>query len=227
MEWLLQGELRQVMSLASFRALYDLPPEFGLASFVRKDYTRAGRIGGAGTALQTVRTALVNAIPSETPPGGWMAFIFTLQRQFRQQLYAVNAYVGLQPSEIDYAVTGCCDVLRMFVYEIGCAQLAGNPLPEFHQIYFTWFNSNIHLSRPVAHYVYGDYLWQIQVISNPFGRAGLAIETHADTHYVYDPELACPAAGFVSSLLRDIADTILRATERAEQLGCKNESSAS
>jgi hypothetical protein len=52
----------------------------------------------------------------------------------------------------------------------------------------------------------------VQIIAHAYGRAGMVIHASDETFYVYDAALGCPAEGFMSTLLSDIAARMLAAT---------------
>jgi hypothetical protein len=142
-----------------------------------------------------------------------------LQLIFLHQLREVNSGIGLKESEITYAGAGFADACQAVIYEASKAQMMNRPVPLFLDVYSQWLNKTIEVSHRVYSYRHNNELWKIQTIRHIYGRVGLIIETPRATHYVYDTHLACPAEGFMYSLLRDIATLILASYKEAGHTG--------
>ncbi len=195
----IDGSPRDFTPIKAFRAAHDLPSEFGVALFEPKDYSGLGRIDRAGAELNGVRTAVLAAIPPKLPLPQWIAYLPQLTRLFTEQLYAINPQVKLHDVEIEFAAAGFADVCQAVVY----ANLRPPP-PPFEAIYARWLDDTTRVSQTV--HPYGD--WRIQIVTHAYGRAGLIVQMDAETHYVQDAALACPAEGFMASLLSDAAAQI-------------------
>jgi very-short-patch-repair endonuclease len=114
----IDGQRQQFIPIKDFRAVHNLPADFGIAYFEPKDYAGLGRIDRAGTELNTVRAAMLDALPAAMPARNWLTFLPDYARQFETQLYAINAQVGLKDVEIEFAVAGLSDVLHHVAYAL-------------------------------------------------------------------------------------------------------------
>ena len=207
MQLVIAGQRRDFIPIKDFRAEHGLPPEFGVAWFESKDYTGLGRIDRAGTELNTVRQAVLDAIPAHLPLQAWMAFVPELTRLFERKLYEINPQVGLKDVEVEFAVAGFADVCQALVY----AGPRGGSTPDFRQLYADWLNSSARVFGEVYAYEHRGQRWQVRIATHAYGRAGLIVDTGEVTHYVHDPALGCPAEGFMASLLHEVASRLLAA----------------
>lgn len=226
MRLIVDGQARDFILVQEYRWAYDLPTEFGVAYFAPKEYSGLGSVDEAGHDLHAVRDVLLAAVPPTQPPEGWMAFIFTLQRLFAAQLNAINARIGLRPSEIDYAVTGLGDVLRAYLFAYGQARMRLKSPPHFDEAYQRWYEQNLDVSARQVAYQHGSDTWGIQLIASAYGRIGLVVTTPDTAHYVYDSALSCPVAGYMAGLLRDLAASIRVSIEGQEKEQVSNASSS-
>ncbi len=213
MHLLIEGELRRFVPIRNFREEFGLPEAFGVAMFEPKDFSGLGRIDSAGTELNIVRRAVLDAVPSEMPLQEWLAYLPHLARLFESKLHEVNPEIGLKSVEVEYAVSGFQDVCQSLIYAMLRARSAGEPMPEFNRVYVDWLNSSVRISSTVHSYIHKGESWAVQVVNNAYGRVGLIIWTEKDTHYVQDTGLACPAEGFIQTLLNEVAARILVATD--------------
>lgn len=204
----IDGESRPFTPIRAFREAYDLPPEFGVALFEPKDYTGLGRIDQAGAELNAVRAAVIAAIPARLTIQQWLGFIPELTRLFTNQLYAINPKVHLRDVEIEFAAAGFTDVCQAVIYAIIRAR--GADVPPFEAIYGAWLDQTARVSQTV--HAYRD--WQVQIVTHAYGRAGLIVRAGAETFYVQDAALSCPAEGFMAALLAEVAERIV-ASSRA------------
>lgn len=195
----INGEPRLFEPIKAFRLSHDLTPEFGVALFEPKDYTGLGRIDGAGADLNAVRAAVLAAIPLGLSLRDWVVFVPELTRLFTGKLYEINPRVNLHDVEIEFAAAGFADVCQAAVY----AHLRG-AAPHFEQVYAEWLDQSARVSHTVHHYG----AWCVQVVTYAYGRAGLVVDTGSETHYVADVSLACPAEGYMASLLSDVYERI-------------------
>ncbi len=193
-------------SIKDFRATYHLPPEFGVALFEPKDYAGLGRIDRAGAELNGLREAVLAAIPQQATD--WLAFVPYLTRVFEQQLKAINPQVGLRDVEVDFAVSGFSDGLQAYAYALARAKVAREPLPDFRRVYAEWLNSTLKVFTQVYPFTLHEQVCQVQIVAHAYGRMGLLIHMGNLTHAVYDPALACPAEGFMTALLSEVAAQI-------------------
>jgi hypothetical protein len=213
MQLLIEGETRRFIPISQFREEFGLPNTFGITLFEPKDYTGLGRIDSAGPELNVVRRALLDAIPTQMPLQEWLAYLPNLSQLFENKLHEVNPEIGLKQVEIEYAVAGFQNVCQSLLYAMIQARAAGAPMPEFRQVYGDWLNSSVRISSTVHSYVHKGDTWAVQVVHTAYGRTGLIVWTEKATHYIHDINLACPAEGFMQSLLGEIATRILMATD--------------
>jgi hypothetical protein len=213
MRLMIDGQFHDFIAIREFRALYHLPPEFGVNGFTPKDYTGLGRIDEAGSALNQVRTAVLAAIPESLSVREWLLFVPDLGRLFEQKLSSINAQVGLRDVEIDFAVAGFGDVCQAVAYALARAQAENKPAPDFRQIYSEWLASTMRVFSEVYPYLHAGETWQAQIVAHAYGRAGLIVRIHDQTVYIYDPALGCPAEGFMMALLAEIAEKMRLSVE--------------
>lgn len=203
---MLDGTSYTFMPIKDFRAAHNLPSEFGVGHFQPKDYAGLGRIDRAGAELNAVRSAVLGAIPERIPMQNLLVIVDDLTRTFENQLMTINPQVGLREAEIGFAVAGFSDVCQAWVYALLRARASKAELPDFQMVYRDWLNSTIRLFSEV--YVYPPD-WRIQVVAHAYGRIGLLIYTPDSTHAVYDPSLACPAEGFMTTLLGEVCERLV------------------
>jgi hypothetical protein len=205
MDFLINGQPRTLIPIKDFRAQHDLPPEFKVSLFEPKDYVGLGSIERAGTELNTVRRALLDSIPQNITSESLLSTVLpSLERLFEDQLYTINEQVGLKDAEIGFAVSGFSDVCRAWSYAYLRARIDKSGTPDFNVVYADWLNSSIRVSQTRHPY----RAWQVQVLTHAYGRFGLIIHTATDTHYLYDPSLACPAEGYMLNLLSEVLQHI-------------------
>jgi hypothetical protein len=209
MELLIEGEWRVFIPIKTFRAAHDLPENFSVALFEPKDYAGLGRVDTAGAELNSVREAVLAAMPQSQPPQVWMTLIPQLQTLFTDKLYEINPRVGLKDVEIEYAGAGFRDVCEAAVYAVARARASGDPPPVFMQIYGDWLNSTARVSQTEHEYTRREATWRIQIVNHAYGRAGMIVRLDSETHYVADAALGCPAEGYMLNLLAEVAARIL------------------
>lgn len=198
--------IRQIFTpIRDFCARHNLPLSFGITHFEPKDYTDLGRIDRAGAELNAVRAALLTALPERAEPAGWLAFLPALADLFRVQLLDINAVVGLKAVEIDFAVAGLHDALQAYAYALLRARAARTAAPDFRAVYGEWLDGTTRVFAQVYPYQHHDESWSIQVVATAYGRAGLIVSTPGATHYLRDASYGCPAEGFMTALLAEIA----------------------
>lgn len=205
MQFSLDGTLYTFSPIKDFRAANHLPPEFGIAQFQPKDYAGLGRIDRAGAQLNQVRAAVLGAIPERISINNLLNIVDDLTRLFENQLWEINSQVGLRDAEIGFAVAGFSDVCQAWVYALMRAQASKAAPPDFPTIYRDWLNSTVRVFSEVYSYPPN---WQIQIVAHAYGRMGLLIHQDETTQAVYDPALACPAEGFMSTLLAEVCERL-------------------
>ena len=205
---LIDGQRYPLTPIRAFRAAYDLPPEFSVAYFQPKSYDGLGSIEGAGAALNSVRDATIAAIPAVIKPSALLGLIPDLQTFFINQLYAINPQVQLKDVEIEFAAAGFGNVVSAFAYALLRSHLSGDPAPDFDVVYQAWLDSSTRIASNVIEYTHADQVWGIQVLADAYGRLGLLVALPDQTVVVHDAVLACPAAGFMAGLLREVCGKI-------------------
>ncbi len=208
---IVDGKPRPFISIKTFREQYHLPAQFGVGSFQPKNWSGLGSIDSAASALIQLRDRVMGAVPTHLKPARLLSAADDISAVFLAALYEINPAVGLKPVEIDFAGAGFNDVLRAWVYALSLYSLKNDPstVPDFRAVYMDWLNQSVRIASPVYEYAVGDQVWGVQVIVHAYGRMGLLVardETHTD--YVYDPALACPAEGFMATLLEHVCASI-------------------
>jgi len=188
-----------------FRAAHNLPPEFGVSYFAPKDYSGLGRIDRAGAELNSVREAVLSALPEKIPAVQWLSVLPDLTQLFQNKLYEINPQVGLKDVEIEYAVSGFSDVCQAYAYALVRAHAAHQPTPDFRVVYTDWLSGTARIFAEEYPYLHQGQQWNIRIVAHSYGRIGLLIQAGETTHAVYDPALACPAEGFMTVLLGEVA----------------------
>lgn len=204
----IDGCTRELMPIRAFRAAHGLPEKFGVALFEPKNYGGLGSIERAGAALNTVRAAVLAALPASREPAEWLAALPELTARFQAELQAINPVVGLKPEEIRFAAAGFDDICHAIVYAVIGARAAGKPHPTFSAIYAGWLDATVRVSTARHPYDHNGQNWIVQIITCAYGRIGLVVHRPEATHYVYDAALACPAEGFMAALLAEIAQRL-------------------
>ena len=212
MQLAVEGALRDFSPVKVFRHAYNLPASFGVNHFEPKDYTDLGSIENAGAELNTVRAAVLDAIQLPCTLSDWMNAAPDIAALFRLKLLQINNVVHLKEIEVDFAVAGLHDMLQAVIYELVRARASRQPPPPFEANNASWLNTSIKLSQTVHLYPYADReVWEIKVLTHVYGRFGLVVRTNDGLQYVYDPALACPAQGYMTTLLGEIAAAIYKA----------------
>lgn len=199
------GAPRHFIPIKTFREAHNLPPEFGAALFEPKDYSSLGRIDRAGAELNHVRAAVLAAIPPGLTLQAWLGFAPELTRLFTDKLYEINPKVKLHDVEIEFAAAGFADVCQAVIYAMLRAR--GAPPPPFEAIYGEWLDQSVRVSQTI--HIYAS--WQVQIVTHAYGRAGLIVRAGAETYYVQDAALGCPAEGYMAALLAEVAARIMAA----------------
>jgi hypothetical protein len=212
MRLILEGEARAFIPIKTFRADHELPASFGVALFEPKDFTGLGSIDGAGAQLNTVREAVLNALPAQMSASDWLTFLPQLTALFKNELYSVNDAIHLHDVEIDFAAGGFGDVCHAFAYALLRARAESKPPPVFETVYGEWLNSTTRVSQTVYPYTHHEQEWHIHIVTHAYGRAGMIVATPAGTCYVHDATIGCPAEGFMGALLKEVTERIVSAT---------------
>jgi hypothetical protein len=200
----IEGISYDFMPIKDFRAIHHLPTTFNIALFESKDYAGLGRIDSAGAALNQLRTTVMEALPAKVMPLSWLSILPEITRLFEAQLYQINHQIGLRDVEIEFAVAGFHDALQAYAYDFVYAVSTHTSLPDFQAVYGEWLNGTVKAFAEEHSYIVGDQACTIQVIAHAYGRIGLLIHA-GETYAIYDPALACPAEGFMTQMLLEVA----------------------
>ncbi len=204
----IDGTLRPFVPLRAFRVAHNLPDDFGLAALQPKTRPNLGSIDRAGDALNTVRDRVVAGVPTDVPATDLPQKVPMLAALFETELYRINDRVGLRDEEIAFAVGGFGDVCSAVAFALLRARLTRTAPPPFEQIYGEWLFSTVQVSSVPIGYTHGDAQWALHPVSHAYGRVGFVVQTPHGAHYVQDKTLACPAEGYMASLLRDVAQKL-------------------
>lgn len=212
MELTVNHQNRSFIPLQSFRAQWNLPETFGVAYFEPKQWEGLGSIEGAGPALVEVRRQVLQAVPTQIPLPALEAVTQQLKDFFHRELAAANTRVGLRDVEIDFAVSGFYDVLSSAASQLlklalqhRCNMAQVRQEFSFANAYQDWMNAWVKVSSPAHSYRHGDLQFSVRIITNPYGRVGMAVEIAGETYYVLDMSLACPAASYMQELCGQVA----------------------
>jgi hypothetical protein len=220
MQLTLNGLTYEFMALGTFRAQWNLPDEFCVAAFAVKEWSGLGKLdGNSGPGLAQIKQALVQAVPhSLTVKQMLLTLNPMLTEVFCHELVRANHQIGLREVEVEFAVAGFYDVLQATAYRLihlnheargDLARLRADF--DFATVYQRWLDGSARVATQVSPYTQGDMVFKVQVVSNPYGRIGLAVTVNELTYYVSDPALACPAANFMRSLCEEVVQAMCEA----------------
>jgi hypothetical protein len=211
LELTIEGNRYELIPIKDFRAMHRLPPTFNINLFESKDYTGLAQIDSAGAAINQIRTTVMAALPKRLLPMEWLSFLPQLTHIFEAQLRRINDQVGLRDVEIEFAVAGFNDALQAYAYSFIYACAAHTPFPDFQAVYTEWLNGTVRLYAKQHAFMLDDETCTVQVIAHAYGRIGLLIRA-SQVYAVYDPMLVCPAEGFMTKLLIEVAAHMRRAS---------------
>lgn len=204
MRLIVAGQLQNFVPLKTYREVHHLPDSFSVALFEPKDFAGLAAIDKGGAEMNELRQGMLNSIPETFSLVDALTLADTLQAVFRNGLYGINETIGLKVVEVEYAVAGFGDVLRDWIYGLIRSQSTQSAVPQFQQIYMDWLNSSTRLSQQVHDYQCNAETWHIKVINNAYGRVGLRVQRGDTVDYVQDGVYACPAEGYMTTLLAEI-----------------------
>lgn len=196
------------LTIKAFRAQFGLSEHFGVAHFAPKDFSGLAKIDESGTSLKQLREALLGAIPPSITINNLMPFLDALREQFRTGLIGINASIGLTMPQLEFAVAGFGDVCQTWGYALIHAKMCKQSPPIFHEVYRTWVTDSERVAQDASVYAHADTTWHIQFIHNVYGRVGLEVTTPHAVYHVLDGQYACPAEGYMASLLGEIAEKL-------------------
>ncbi len=213
MELIINNEVHMLVPVKQYREKWNLPDNFGIGLFEPKDYTGLARINDAGAEMQSLRDAVLKAIPAHIALADALNQVDTLVQTFDQQLTHINPKVQLKQVEIDFAVAGFGDMTRAWVYAVIPTKTSQQEKPSFAQAYAEWLNQSIRISSQIHDYPYQNDTWHIQILNNVYGRFGMQVNRSEATDYVADGIYTCPAEGFMFALFKDVADQLWNALQ--------------
>ncbi len=208
MQLIIDSTMRDFVPIKAFRQAHQLPETFGVATFEPKDYTGLAQIDTAGNDMKDVRDAVLKAIPAHLTLPDLLEFVHTLTQLFRTQIYAINDHVNLKDVEIDFAVAGFSDVCQAYLYDRIRAHSGKTTPQSFSAFYGTWLNDSVRVSQQTHIYTHENAVWSVYVINHAYGRVGLRVHINETTHYIADSTLACPAEGYMFTLLKEVCNTL-------------------
>lgn len=205
--------------IKAYREAHALPAAFGVAWFEPKDDAGLGSLANAGAVLLDLRAGWLGALPERMPAAQWLARLPALVDDFRARLIAINAAVGLREVEIEFAAAGLRDAAEAIAFAHLRAGASRTEPPPFDTVYAEWLDIGTRVSSTVHTYAHHVERWGVQVVTNVYGRWGLRITRPVPPLYaierepggedvvdwVDDSALACPAAAYMESLLREVA----------------------
>jgi hypothetical protein len=201
----LNGQTQSLIPIRTFRAQHNLSQSFGVSLFEPKDYTGLAALDQAGAELQRLRGGVLAAVPVVPSRMDLLSVVDRLQEVFETELRAINPRIGLREPEIEFAVAGFGDMCRLWAY----ALIRGRgTAPDFASVYSEWLNDSVRVSTQEHVYAYGDQTWQVRILNAIYGRMGLEVTMPAETVYIADSVYACPAEGFMATLLQEVGERL-------------------
>ncbi|MDQ7027859.1 MAG: hypothetical protein Q9P01_22270 [Anaerolineae bacterium] len=204
MRLIVDGQVQDFVALKIFRDVHHLPDTFGVALFEPKDFTGLATIDKGGSEMNELRQGILDSIPEAFSLMDALTVADTLRAVFRNGMYGINDVIGLKVAEVEFAVASFGDVLRDWVYALIRCQSTQSAVPQFQQIYGDWLNASTRLSHHVHDYSHKSETWHINIINNAYGRVGLQVQRGAIADYVQDGMYACPAEGYMMTLLTEV-----------------------
>lgn len=202
MRLFIDDAMRELIPIKVYRARHNLPESFSITTFEPKtDITLASLDQTPPDALQSIRQRTLNAVKSGLSPLEIIAHLDTLSATFSRALSDVNHQIGLKQVEIDFAVSGFDDMLRRWGYG-----LLMSDSPTWETVYYQWVFDSVMIAGRVFEYPPDR---EIQIISTVYGRVGLRIKHQGAVDYVSDRAHVCPAEGFMTHLMRDVAERLV------------------
>ncbi|GAB1420682.1 hypothetical protein MASR2M15_07930 [Anaerolineales bacterium] len=210
MRLVIDGQERELGSLAAFRQAHQLGAEFGIQSLSEKDFEGLAILDGHNHQhLGQIEGALMKAVAAQSEAEGLLDRVDTLQSLFQSSLLAINDEIGLKLVEVEFAEAGFGDMLRLYAYEMIRSRALKQAAPDFDVIYRRWLDDSVQLSTPPLRYPYQDEVWELQTIHTHYGRSGLKVrQANGQIDYLMDGRFACPADGFMQGLLRKVCQAL-------------------
>lgn len=198
----IDGAYRELIPSKHYRTAHDLPASFGVAMFEPKpDVDLASLDHTPPDALQSIRQRTLNTVKKGLSPSQIIDHITDLSVTFQSALTDVNDQIGLKAVEIEFAVSGFDDCLRRWGYGLLMADA-----PSWETVYAQWVMDSVQVAGRIFSYPPN---FKIQIISTVYGRIGLRVQHMGGVDYVLDRAHICPAEGFMTHLLRDVAQALI------------------
>jgi hypothetical protein len=211
MQLMIADEPRTFVPIQSFRVRFSLPDTFTMNNFQPKSWDGLAAIDNAGEALADLHQQTVAAVPENVPAADWLSRVPRMASAFEVALVGVNDDIGLREPEIAFAVGGFGDVCSAYGLALFRAVVTHQPTPDFDEVYREWLDGTVRVG-PRIPYRQDDTSWTLRVITHAYGRIGLVVDTGAETVYVSDKSLACPAESFMFRLMRDVGARMAEVT---------------
>lgn len=199
------------IDIRTFRTQQNLPPTWGVATFQPKAFEGLARLSHAGDSLSQLRQAVCDVLPETLSWEALLPLCDTLEQAFGRTLTTVNTHIGLRAVEIGFAVAGWSDMLQACAYELLYARALRHPLPLASSIYQAWLTKSEHLQGDTFTYIHHTTPWQVQVVSDVYGRCGLVVRIGTARYTLKDTTYRCPAEPFMQRLFLEVVEHIIRA----------------
>lgn len=207
----IDGTTQTLTNIKDFRQTHAISEDFGVALFEPKYYPDMGSIDHAGEALNLVRVQMLEIIPPTIDYLELLKFVEKLSSYFRLRLNLSNDHINLKEEEISFAVDGFDTVMHQVAYAYFDSLNARQPMTDFKTIYNRWFTESVRVSQRTHEYSHQGQVWRVNVINTAYGRSGLVVNMGDETQYVYDVALACPAEGFMYTLMKAVTEKLVPA----------------
>ncbi|MDX1520702.1 MAG: hypothetical protein R3264_03670 [Anaerolineae bacterium] len=211
MHLLIDGQPCQFIPLKVFISTWNLPEEFGVQAFGRKDWP-VGSLDEGGRALNQVKQAVLATVPDRVTLPELLNQSQSLARIFRAELEQVNIEINLTQDQLDFAVDGLQNVLHDVVYGLITLYHAHRDHPhkiqaefDFATLYQNWLNTSATIFAQTYPYQASETMFLVRIVAYAYGRIGLQISVDNAVYYVLDPTFACPAANFMGNLGQELA----------------------
>jgi len=223
MQLTIDGSPRTFTPLPAFRQHWGLPEEFGVAYFEPKEWQGLGSIDHAGAPLEKVKQQVLRVVPRKLAVNSLLDWVEPLTEVFRRALIGANEEIGLREMEIDFAVAGfraitqaVADHLLRLAYAAKGDVSRVREHYNYAAVYQGWLDNSVEVSGVTHEYVNGEARFDVRVIYFAYGRVGLEVRAaDAETHYVVDTSLTCPAASYMQELCGEVGGRLCEAVTDA------------
>lgn len=221
MALMIDGAPRDLTPIATFRARFGLPDNWGVALLEGETNTQHAPLSPDElAALAAVEAAVLAGIPSAVPVDQVIHYTDALAALFRAELQRRDNVLALEAEKLDFAASGFRDIALQQAYALIQAwhRTGGEPSalraafdPE--AAHLQWVNDNLRIVGTAHDVHHGERVWQVAVLHTPFGQSGLVVRDTAsgETHYLADSALTCPAEAFMQRLGMAVGERLLAA----------------